>query len=145
MTGEAYLGKIQAAARKLQNVTFVKGKKTFNNSEMRMLEEIAAAEKKGDRLISTQLADKVGVTRSAISQIVNRLSDRGLVVRIADDVDRKIAYIEMTDKAKALYQSQRKRMGDVVAQVVDEFGADKTNEMLELVNEFYRAVNKVVE
>ena len=124
MTGEAYLGKIQAMTRKLQNVVFVKGKKSFNNSELRMLEEIVAADKKGERLISTQLADKVGVTRSAISQMVNRLSEKGLVQRVPDDVDRKIAYIELTGNAKELYNAQRKRMGEVVAKVVADFGAE---------------------
>ena len=62
MTGETYLGKIQNMTRTMQNVVFVRGKKSFNNSEMRMLEEIVAADKKGERLISTELADKVGVT-----------------------------------------------------------------------------------
>ena len=93
MTGETYLGKIQNMTRTMQNVVFVRGKKSFNNSEMRMLEEIVAADKKGERLISTELADKVGVTRSAISQMVNRLSAKGLVKRVPDDVDKKIAYI----------------------------------------------------
>lgn len=144
MTGEAYLGKIQAMTRKMQNVTFVKGKKTFNNSELRMLEEIVAAEKKGERVISTQLADRVGVTRSAISQMVNRLSQKGLVKRVPDDVDRKIAYIEMTGDAKELYAAQRKSMGDVVAKVVAEFGADKTNQMLKLIGEFGDCASKVV-
>lgn len=144
MTGEAYLGKIQAMTRKLQNVVFVKGKKSFNNSELRMLEEIVAADKKGERLISTQLADKVGVTRSAISQIVNRLSEKGLVQRVPDDVDRKIAYIELTGNAKELYNAQRKRMGEVVAKVVADFGADKANQMLKLVDEFCDSVYKIV-
>lgn len=143
MTGEAYLGKIQAATRTMQNVVFVKGKKTFNNSELRMLEEIVAADKKGERLISTQLADRVGVTRSAISQMVNRLSSKGLVKRVPDDVDRKIAYIELTGNAKELYSAQRKRMGEVVSKVVAEFGTDKVNQMLKLIDEFgdcaYRA------
>lgn len=144
MTGEAYLGKIQAMTRKLQNVVFVKGKKSFNNSELRMLEEIVAADKKGERLISTQLADKVGVTRSAISQMVNRLSEKGLVRRVPDDVDRKIAYIELTGNAKELYNAQRKRMGEVVAKVVADFGADKANQMLKLVDEFCDSVYKIV-
>lgn len=144
MTGEAYLGKIQAMTRKLQNVVFVKGKKSFNNSELRMLEEIVAADKKGERLISTQLADKVGVTRSAISQMVNRLSEKGLVQRVPDDVDRKIAYIELTGNAKELYNAQRKRMGEVVAKVVADFGADKANQMLKLVDEFCDSVYKIV-
>ena len=51
MTGETYLGKIQNMTRTMQNVVFVRGKKSFNNSEMRMLEEIVAADKKGERLI----------------------------------------------------------------------------------------------
>ena len=144
MTGEAYLGKIQAMTRKLQNVVFVKGKKSFNNSELRMLEEIVAADKKGERLISTQLADKVGVTRSAISQMVNRLSEKGLVQRVPDDVDRKIAYIELTGNAKELYNAQRKRMGEVVAKVVADFGADKANQKLKLVDEFCDSVYKIV-
>lgn len=144
MTGEAYLGKIQAMTRKLQNVVFVKGKKSFNNSELRMLEEIVAADKKGERLISTQLADKVGVTRSAISQMVNRLSEKGLVQRVPDDVDRKIAYIELTGNAKEPYNAQRKRMGEVVAKVVADFGADKANQMLKLVDEFCDSVYKIV-
>ena len=144
MTGEAYLGKIQAMTRKLQNVVFVKGKKSFNNSELRMLEEIVAADKKGERLISTQLADKVGVTRSAISQMVNRLSEKGLVQRLPDDVDRKIAYIELTGNAKELYNAQRKRMGEVVAKVVADFGADKANQMLKLVDEFCDSVYNIV-
>ena len=144
MTGDAYLGKIQAMTRKLQNVVFVKGKKSFNNSELRMLEEIVAADKKGERLISTQLADKVGVTRSAISQMVNRLSEKGLVQRVPDDVDRKIAYIELTGNAKELYNAQRKRMGEVVAKVVADFGADKANQMLKLVDEFCDSVYKIV-
>lgn len=144
MTGEAYLGKIQAMTRKLQNVVFVKGKKSFNNSELRMLEEIVAADKKGERLISTQLADKVGVTHSAISQMVNRLSEKGLVQRVPDDVDRKIAYIELTGNAKELYNAQRKRMGEVVAKVVADFGADKANQMLKLVDEFCDSVYKIV-
>ena len=130
MTGKTYLGKIQNMTRTMQNVVFVRRKKSFNNSEMRMLEEIVAADKKGERLISTELADKVGVTRSAISQMVNRLSAKGLVKRVPDDVDKKIAYIELDGKAKEMYLAQRKKMGEVVNKVINDFGVDKANQMI---------------
>lgn len=144
MNGEAYLGKIQAMTRKMQNVVFLRGKKSFNNSEMRMLEEIVMADKKKEKLISTELADRVGVTRSAISQMVNRLSAKGLVKRVPDDVDRKIAYIQLDGKAKEMYMAQRKRMGDSVSKVIAEFGAEKVNQMLKLVDEFSTAVYRNV-
>ena len=144
MTGETYLGKIQNLTRTMQNVVFVRGKKSFNNSEMRMLEEIVAADKKGERLISTELADKVGVTRSAISQMVNRLSAKGLVKRVPDDVDKKIAYIELDGKAKEMYLAQRKKMGEVVNKVINDFGVDKANQMIKLVEEFSDSVYRNV-
>ena len=144
MTGETYLGKIQNMTRTMQNVVFVRGKKSFNSSEMRMLEEIVAADKKGERLISTELADKVGVTRSAISQMVNRLSAKGLVKRVPDDVDKKIAYIELDGKAKELYLAQRKKMGEVVNKVINDFGVDKANQMIKLVEEFSDSVYRNV-
>ena len=144
MTGETYLGKIQNITRTMQNVVFVRGKKSFNNSEMRMLEEIVAADKKGERLISTELADKVGVTRSAISQMVNRLSAKGLVKRVPDDVDKKIAYIELDGKAKEMYLAQRKKMGEVVNKVINDFGVDKANQMIKLVEEFSDSVYRNV-
>lgn len=144
MTGETYLGKIQNMTRTMQNVVFVRGKKSFNNSEMRMLEEIVAADKKGERLISTELADKVGVTRSAISQMVNRLSAKGLVKRVPDDVDKKIAYIELEGKAKEMYLAQRKKMGEVVNKVINDFGVDKANQMIKLVEEFSDSVYRNV-
>ena len=144
MTGETYLGKIQNMTRTMQNVVFVRGKKSFNNSEMRLLEEIVAADKKGERLISTELADKVGVTRSAISQMANRLSAKGLVKRVPDDVDRKIAYIELDGKAKEMYLAQRKKMGEVVNKVINDFGVDKANQMIKLVEEFSDSVYRNV-
>lgn len=144
MTGETYLGKIQNMTRTMQNVVFVRGKKSFNNSEMRMLEEIVTADKKGERLISTELADKVGVTRSAISQMVNRLSAKGLVKRVPDDVDKKIAYIELDGKAKEMYLAQRKKMGEVVNKVINDFGVDKANQMIKLVEEFSDSVYRNV-
>ena len=144
MTGETYLGKIQNMTRTMQNVVFVRGKKSFNNSEMRMLEEIVAADKKGERLISTELADKVGVTHSAISQMVNRLSAKGLVKRVPDDVDKKIAYIELDGKAKEMYLAQRKKMGEVVNKVINDFGVDKANQMIKLVEEFSDSVYRNV-
>ncbi len=144
MTGETYLGKIQNMTRTMQNVVFVRGKKSFNNSEMRMLEEIVAADKKGERLISTELADKVGVTRSAISQMVNRLSAKGLVKRVPDDVDKKIAYIVLDGKAKEMYLAQRKKMGEVVNKVINDFGVDKANQMIKLVEEFSDSVYRNV-
>ena len=60
----------------------------FSDTELRMIAEILSAKVNGKRLISTQLAKLLGITRSAISQIVNRLEEEGVVRRVPDAVDR---------------------------------------------------------
>ena len=65
----------------------------FNNTEMLMMCEIVVAKQEGRRLISSRLAEMLNITRSAVSQIVNKLESRNVVRRVPDAKDRKIAYI----------------------------------------------------
>ena len=108
----------------------------FNNTEIRLLAEILSAHYEGKRLISTQLADLLGITRSAVSQIVNNLEKENVVKRVADDVDRKIAYIEVTDTAFDLYRNDLENCKDYVGQLVERFGEDKFYQLCDLFDEF---------
>lgn len=73
---EEYLGKIFTMLKKMEGVVLTKARSYFNNSEMRLLGEVILAGYKGKRIISTQLASRLGVTRSAVSQMVNKLEAR---------------------------------------------------------------------
>ncbi len=108
----------------------------FSGTEFRLLAEILAAKYEGRRLISTQIADVIGVTRSAVSQIVNRLEAENIVKRVPDDVDRKIAYIEVTDNALELYRADLENCKDYVEEIVECFGEDKFHQLCELFEEF---------
>ena len=62
--------------------------------------------------------------------MVNRLSAKGLLKRVPDEIDSKIAYIELDGKAKEMYMAQRRRMGESVSKVIAELGEDKAKQML---------------
>ena len=109
----------------------------FNASELRLLTEIMIAQKKGERLISTRLADRMHVTRSAISQIVNALEARGVVARVADAVDRKIAYIELTPEMENVCKKSLKKAKVFTDELVAEFGEERFDTMCTLFEEFY--------
>ena len=108
----------------------------FNNTELRLISEVLGAKKEGRRLISTQLADLLGVTRSAISQIVNHLEKEGVVKRVADDVDRKIAYIELTEGMMKKYSDDVQMWTDFIGGIVDDFGEEKFKEMCAMFQDF---------
>lgn len=115
----------------------ITGKKThFNNTEIRLIGEILAAKAEGKRLISTQLANLLGITRSAVSQIVNHLSAEGVVKRVADDVDRKIAYIEVTEETLATYEKDIECCKEFIGAIVEKFGKDNFETMCVLFDSF---------
>ncbi len=139
---EKYLNDIFMMMKQMDNLTVADKKTRFNNTELRLLSEILAAQYVGKRLISTQLADLLGLTRSAISQIVNRLESEGIVKRVADAVDRKIAYIEITEETLDTYGDDLKICVDFVGRVVKKFGVEKFNEMCKAFDEFYNLIQE---
>lgn len=133
---EKYLNGIFTMMKNMDNLSIADKSTRFNSTEMRMIGEIMASRYVGKRLISTQLAQLLGITRSAVSQIVNRLEEQRILKRVADEVDRKIAYIEMTDEALETYGKDLEICVDFVGRVVNKFGVEKFNNMCAAFEEF---------
>lgn len=137
---EKYIRSLFALLKKRDYLSFLDKQTHFSDAEIRLLSEIIAAKYAGKRLISTQLAKKLGVTRSAISQIVKRMEKDGIVKRVPDDVDRKIAYIEISDERLDECNENLKTCRQFLSRVVERFGQDKFENMCDMVNEFMDAV-----
>jgi DNA-binding MarR family transcriptional regulator len=104
------------------------------------MNEIVYATGTGERLISTQLASRLGITRSAVSQIVAKMEKDGALRRVPDAVDRKIAYVELTDEIAATYKVIVNEYADFVGKVVAYMGASKMERLFTLADEFSEAV-----
>ena len=133
---EKYLSELFGLFRRKNAFQAFYKKTQFNATEIRMLNEIITAKYEGKRLISTQIANSLGITRSAVSQIVNRLEEQGIVKRVADETDKKIAYIEITDEALKTYGGEMRKELDFITEVIFEFGEDKFKTMCSLFDEF---------
>ena len=137
-----YLYKVFALLKRRESIALSDKETHFGNTELRLLFEILMAKYEGKRLISTQLSKRIGVTRSAISQIVNRLEKDGVVKRVADDVDRKIAYIEITEETMAAYERDLRLCQNFLNRVVLNFGEENFNRMTELFDGFIECIEK---
>ena len=109
------------------------------------MNEIVYATGAGERLISTQLADRLGITRSAVSQIVGKLEKDGAIRRLPDEVDKKIAYVELTDEMAAKYKTIVEHYTSFVGKVIAYMGVHKMDKLLTLVDEFRAAVENACE
>ena len=139
---EKYLHLLFSFLKKREKIALSVSTHRFSDTEIRLMSEILYAKYKGERLISTQIASLLGVTRSAISQMVNRLEERGIVKRVADDVDRKIAYIELTEEALSLYKTDIEKCMEFVGELVEKFGEERFEEMCALLSEFISLIEE---
>ncbi len=115
----------------------------LTKTEFRILREIIVEQKKGGHIISSELARRVGVTRSAISQIVSKLEEREVLVRIDAPDDKKIAYVEFSPKAYEIFNKECVRVNKIMEKVVNEFGAQKMEKWLAECEEIIETVKRV--
>lgn len=140
-----YLSKLFTMLRKRDDMIVIPNKTCLNKTEFRLISEIASAKALGERYISTQLAKRLGITRSAISQIVNNLVERNIVKRVPDEIDQKIAYIELTDGILEQYKPDIDECLDFVESLVEEFGEDRFNNMYNELNALIELAERKLE
>jgi DNA-binding MarR family transcriptional regulator len=82
----------------------------------------------------TDLGDHLGVTSAAVSQMLERLVQQGLILRSEDPSDRRVKKIVLTDKGLQVYQeSIRARQGwlDDLAEILS---ADEKEQITAMLN-----------
>lgn len=115
----------------------------LTKTEFRILREILVEQQKGGHIISSELARRVGVTRSAISQIVSKLEERDVLVRSDAPDDKKIAYVEFLPKAYDLFNKECARVNTIMEKVVNEVGERKMETWLAECDEIIETVRRV--
>ena len=141
---DEYLKKIFSIMKMRNDLVFVDKKTRFNNTEIRLLGEIIAARCENKRLISAEIARRLGITRSAVSQIVGELERQDVLKRVPDEVDKKIAYVELSEDVVEVYKDDVSKCAAFVGSVVEEFGESKFNDMCLLFQEFTSLVSEKV-
>ena len=131
-----YLIKSFELMRSLENVDFFAGVSNLSRTEFHLLREVILEAEKWKNIISSELARRLGITRSAVPQIVTKMEQRGIVNRVSSPTDRKIAYICLSESSMAVFEEQCKHANETMKRIVELYGEDKIrtffNEYVEL-------------
>lgn len=144
MEANRLLQELYSIARRLEGAQLFNHAFPFNNTEMQLIKEILRAKETGGRMISSRLAKVLGITRSAVSQMVSKLEAKNVVKRVPDDKDRKIAYIELSDTARAQYEDMKGRVNAILSSVIGELGDEKVETFVKSAHEFVDAFDGAV-
>lgn len=128
-----YFIKLLECIKELSAIDFFMGRAKLSQTEFRLLLEVILEGEKGRDIISSELARRLGITRSAVSQIVNKLEERNVIKRVPSPTDKKIAYIKLSDAAVSVVNEHCERVNTVMERVVGEYGEER---LLGLIAEY---------
>jgi DNA-binding MarR family transcriptional regulator len=86
-------------------------------SEFEVLERLALPDKDQHRM--QELADSVHLSQSALSRLIGRLEDEGLVSRAICSTDRRGIFACITDAGRERYEAARPTQRRVLAETLD--------------------------
>ena len=72
------------------------------------------------------LADKLGVTTGTLTVMIDRLSRKGYVERLRDDMDRRSYFITLTDPGREHYRNHHRMHDGLIADICDLLGESES-------------------
>jgi DNA-binding MarR family transcriptional regulator len=85
---------------------------------------LATLERSGSSRL-TWLAVREGVTQPAMTQVIARLEDAGLVDRAADPADGRVVQVRITADGRAMLAGRRAARAERVTRLLDRLSADE--------------------
>ena len=137
-----YLIKLIRTVKDMENLDLFPQASKLTQTEFRLIREIVIEKEQGKSIISSELARRLGITRSAVSQLVTKLEERDIVKRTASPTDRKIAYVCLSDSALAIFNKQCAQTNEFIGRVVRRFGEERINSLMKEYDELVEAVNE---
>ena len=142
METNEYLIKLFKVIKDMESLNLFSDAAKLSKTEFHLVREIVMEGKEGRYIISSELARRLGITRSAVSQVVTKLEQRDVVKRVAAPDDKKIAYICLSDRSTAIFEEQCKQANAIIEHVVSDLGEEKVKKLIADYEEFSEALRR---
>lgn len=117
----------------------------LNRTEKMLLNVVQFKTEAGEKVISTQIADYLNVTRSAVSQTVNKLEREGYLRRVPSDTDKKIFYVCLSERENLKFEERVAHDRALFDSVAEKMGKAETRELIALSEKFFRIMKETKE
>ncbi|MBI0577625.1 MarR family transcriptional regulator [Neobacillus cucumis] len=89
---------------------------------------------------SSELAEVFEVKKSAITAIINRMWEKGLIQRTRDENDRRVVYLTLTEKGIDLFEQTEDRIYKLVESLITQFDETEIKQFLNT----YEKINRIL-
>lgn len=90
-----------------------------------------------DSLIKTSsISNKLKISKPALTQIINRLEEKGLIQRVYSKKDRRCTFLQLTEKGTKAFNDEENNMKLMLKTVEEKMGTADFLKLAELVEKF---------
>ncbi|MBA2873746.1 MarR family winged helix-turn-helix transcriptional regulator [Thermaerobacillus caldiproteolyticus] len=101
--------------------------------------------KKRETCTSTELASVFGVNKSAITAMMNRLVDKGLIQRTRDENDRRVVYLTLTEKGNEWFVKTEEKIHKLVESLIMKFSEQEIESFIQTYEKLARILQELEE
>lgn len=94
------------------------------------------------RCNSSELAHITSVKRSAITIMINRLVNKEYVIRIYDERDRRIIWLETTEKAEVILEKSTSIMSNILNEYMTDITVEERNLFIKVARKMYAGLSE---
>jgi DNA-binding MarR family transcriptional regulator len=80
---------------------------------------------------SSELAEVFDVKKSAITAMITRMWEKGLIQRTRDENDRRVVYLTLTEKGNELYVKAEEKIHNLVESLINRFDQAEIQQFIE--------------
>jgi DNA-binding MarR family transcriptional regulator len=111
---------------------------SLTHPQYQALREIA---KKNGAMLMREISDAMLVTPANVTGIVDRLEEKGLVIRKVSQGDRRATIVELTPEGRAVQERVAKKQGQLVQRALGAFTQDEQRTLRGLLQKLQREIS----
>lgn len=112
----------------------------LRRSEMMVLGCICRAYEKDQQALSpSEMGDILGISRPAITAILNTLEEKELIIRTMDHMDKRRILVELSQKGRTGLEDVQNEMLKRVMLIMDSLGREQSEQLLLLLHQIEQA------
>lgn len=98
-----------------------------------------------EKLYLRDIADNLKISIARVSQMIEKLRDKGMIKWMHDGKGEKGTYIQITDRGIKTVEEQHEVLNRFYGKIIERYGKDKFEQMLSMISEFEDIMNEEVE
>lgn len=82
----------------------------------------------------SKIADIIGVSKSAVTIKMSELEKKGYVIKVKDTKDKRIKYLSLSDKMRAIYDEFDNEDAEIIKEIKEKYTEKQTSDFCDILN-----------